>query len=98
YTERDRLLLAKAFVDPRRRVMVAAMDKDFRAAGRPDVCAKSPGTKFDLILGIPHPEFDKVIRTSNLNSCANGSAGKTSISPSARARPTPRPSMMRRNA
>jgi hypothetical protein len=62
YTDRDRLLLAKAFVDSRRRVMVAAMDKDFRAAGRGDVCGQSPATKFDLILGIPHPAFDTCIQ------------------------------------
>ena len=61
YTDNERLRVAKAYIDSRRRVMVAAMDKDFRAAGRQDICDKSPGTKFDLILGIPHPEFDKVL-------------------------------------
>jgi len=62
YTDRDRLLLAKAFIDARRRVMVAAMDKDFRAAGRQDVCGQPPAKKFELILGIPHPTFDKCIQ------------------------------------
>jgi len=62
YTDRDRLLLAKAYIDARRRVMVAAMDKDFHAAGRADVCGQSPNTKFELILGIPHPAFDKCIQ------------------------------------
>ena len=62
YTEGDRLRVAKAYIDAQRRVMVAAMDKGFRAAGRADVCDQLPSKKFELILGIPHPAFDKCIR------------------------------------
>ena len=62
YTDNDRLIALRAGVDERRRRMVAAMNEDFRAAGREDVCGQSPKTKFGLILGIPHPAFDACIQ------------------------------------
>jgi hypothetical protein len=43
-----------------------AMDADFRAAGREDVCREAPILKFKLIMGIPHPAFDACQKTVDL--------------------------------
>jgi hypothetical protein len=59
YTDEERKMLEQAKFGERIRLMEAAVDEDFRAAGREDICREAPITKFELVFGIPHPALDR---------------------------------------
>jgi hypothetical protein len=58
YTDWERGQLAEAVVHERLFRVVAAMDADFRAAGRDEVLNMAPVDKFKMILDLPHPALD----------------------------------------
>lgn len=62
YTDEERDIVARAGLNARMVTVVDAMNADFRAAGRDDVLNQSPRTKFEMILGIPHPKTDECIK------------------------------------
>ena len=59
YTDEDRQELRRAKFEAQLKGLAAAMDEDFRAAGREDICNQSPETKSRLIFSIPHPALDR---------------------------------------
>jgi hypothetical protein len=63
YSDSERRMVLRALLDSKRKILVAAMDEDFRAAGREDVLGQAPATKYKTILGIPHPNLDACIET-----------------------------------
>jgi hypothetical protein len=58
YSDDERRIVLRALIDSKRKTLVAAMNDDFRAAGRDDVLGQSQMTKCKMILGIPHPNLD----------------------------------------
>jgi hypothetical protein len=63
YTDWEHDRLGEAILDERRKRVVAAMDADFRAAGRDEVLGQAPVTKFKMILDLPHPALDACLPT-----------------------------------
>ena len=61
YTDEERKMLEQAKFGQRIRLMEAAVDEDFRAAGREEICRQAPITKFELVFGIPHPALDRCL-------------------------------------
>jgi len=59
YTDAEREALKREKFGARIALMGKALDEDFRAAGREDVCGQSPETKSRLIFSIPHPALDR---------------------------------------
>jgi hypothetical protein len=61
YTDAERRGLESARFFDRLKPLFAALDEDFKAAGRDDICREAPATKFKLIFYIPHPATDRAI-------------------------------------
>jgi hypothetical protein len=61
YTDRERDECEDARQVAMVEKLVAAMDEDFTAAGRADICREAPCKKVQLILALPHPATDRCV-------------------------------------